>query len=440
MSDTALRHRISYGTGSIATGIFAASPGLFLLFYLTDTLAVPAAIAGTALLLPRIWDVVTDPLMGLISDRTHTRWGRRRPYLLVGALAAPIAFFGIFASPDMGTPFANFLTVTGIYALAATAFTVFAIPYLAMPAEMTEIPHERTRVLSWRMAALVIGILLAGAVGPELIKLGGGGRDGYRLMAAFLAVMLFAAMMTCLIGTAGARTVARSQEAAPLRAQIRAVITNRQFIVLLVSYVLQTVAIGAMLASVPYFAKYTLRGNETTITILFLCLVLPSLLTMPIWVRLAAIAGKKTCYILSIVVFAAGAGALYGIDHEHGLIVYGIVAAMGCGYAGTQLFPFSILPDIIAADRAVSGETREGVFTGLWMASEKTATAIGGFFAATVLGVMGFVESSGAVVVEQPASALSAVLIVFTALPAALLLISLPALMMVSSRIGEDPA
>jgi len=433
MSDTTLRHRISYGAGSVATGIFAASPGLFLLIYLTDTLAVPAAVAGLALLLPRVWDVITDPLMGMISDRTKSRWGRRRPYLLFGALLAPVLFFGIFATPDTGVPFTNFLWVTGVYALAATAFTVFAIPYLAMPAEMTDAPHERTRILSWRMAALVIGILLAGAVGPELVKLGGGGRGGYSLMAAVLAVFLFVAMMACVFGTGGTRMVERSENALPLRQQIAAVIGNRRYMILLASYILQSMATGAMMASVPFFAKYTLAGNETTITILFLCLVLPSLLTMPIWVRLSATFGKKACYVFSVLIFGLGAGGLYFADPGQLILVYLVVAIMGCGYAGTQLFPFSILPDIIADDRQMSGEAREGVFTGVWMASEKTAIAIGGFVSATVLAFAGFVESTGGVSVAQPGTAMTGIAIIFTVVPAILLLISLPVLMVLST-------
>jgi len=428
MTETSIRQRLFYGTGSVATGIFAAAPGLFLLVYLTDTLAVPAALAGWALLLPRLWDVVTDPLMGMISDRTRSRWGRRRPYMLLGCLITPIAFYAVFAGPDMGSPEGNFWLVTGVYILAATFFTIFAIPYLAIPAEITDEPHERTRILSWRMVALVVGILVSGAIAPELIKAGGGGRSGYALMALFLAATLLVTMLGCTFGIRGVRMLPPGREPTAYLRQLLAVASNPTYLTLLACFALQAVATGSMMAGVAYFAKYILKGDESTITILFLCLVLPSFLTMPAWVALAARVSKKACYALSVILFAAGTAMIWFGDDSRLILIYCVVALMGCGYAGTQLFPFSILPDIIAADRETSGETREGVFTGFWTACEKTSIALGGFLTATALHWAGFVESKADVTVEQTPEALSAIHVTFSAGPGILLFASLPIL------------
>jgi GPH family glycoside/pentoside/hexuronide:cation symporter len=166
---------LAYGAGSIGAGIFSTIPGLLLLFYLTDTLAVPAGLAGLAILIPKLWDIVTDPIVGAWSDRTRTRWGRRRPFLLAGALLLPPCFMALFMAP-VGDPTVSFFWVLIAFCAAAGAFTLFQVPYATMPTEMTGDYHERTTLVAYRMAFLTVGILAGGALAPELIE--GGGRRG----------------------------------------------------------------------------------------------------------------------------------------------------------------------------------------------------------------------------------------------------------------------
>jgi len=430
-----LRQAFSYGSGSVATGIFAASPGLFLLFYMTEILGVTAFLAGFALFLPRIWDVITDPFMGSISDRTVSRMGRRRPYLLLGALTTPVCFMAIYMAPAFADPMHSFFYVTAVYALAATGFTIFAVPYIAMPAEMTSNIDERTRILAFRMAALVIGLLVAGAAGPEIIKAMGGGREGYRAMGLVLAAVMLVTMTSCFLGTAGTRHIERAESGTSYASRFAAVFRDPEYRLLIGAYALQTLGIGGMLATLPFFGKYILLGDETTITILFLCLVLPSFLTMPVWVWLSLRLGKTGGYMLSIGIFGLAALVLYPVQSDQAALAYVAAALMGLGYAGTQLFPFSILPDVIARDRVRSGETREGVFTGLWTAGEKTSMAAGGFLAATILDLAGFVESRGGIDTVQGETALFGIRIAFILVPACLLLISLPVLVRLAKRI-----
>ncbi|QBF33667.1 MFS transporter [Thalassococcus sp. S3] len=435
-----LRQATAYGSGSIATGIFATAPGLFLLFYMTEVLAISPFLAGFAFFLPRIWDVITDPLIGTISDRTRSRFGRRRPYMFAAALTAPLCFAAIFWGPDSSDPFAAFLHVAAAYALTATFFTAFSIPYIAMPAEFTDLPAERTRVLAFRMAALVIGILMAGALGPELLSAGGGGIEGYRLMGIVLAAIMTAAMLYCVFGTAGTRHVERSSQRVAFTELARAVGSNRPFRALLLAFALQSLAIGAMLSMLPYFSSYILQGDEGTTTILFLCLVLPSLLTMPFWVWFARKSGKTIALAASTTLFLGSTLVLLAAHSGQVVIAYIAVGGMGLGYAGTQLFPFSILSDVVADDRASSSQTREGAYTGLWTACEKSCNAAGGFFAATLLGLFGFLESAGGVRIDQPASALDGIRWAFVVFPAAMLMLSLPILMRLHGALARPHA
>src|SRR3954471_7798489 len=168
----ALPRRIlaGYSLGSLVTGAFGTVPGLLLLPYLTDTLGVAAGIAGLLILLPKAWDVVVNPLAGRLSDRTRTRWGARRPYLLVAGLALAVLFASMFAGVVTGAGAAVWVSVT--FLATATAFAFFQVPYVAMPADMTEAagltdPYgERTRMMTWRVAALALTILISGALAP----------------------------------------------------------------------------------------------------------------------------------------------------------------------------------------------------------------------------------------------------------------------------------
>lgn len=419
--------RVGYGVGAIGTGVYATVPGLLLLYYMTDTLGIAAALAGIGIFIPKLWDVLTDPLMGSISDRTRTRWGRRRPYLLAGGLALPLLFVLLFSSPEL-EPIWAFAWVFVTYVLAATAFTVFSVPYTAMPAEMSEDYDEVTSLMGWRVALLTIGVLVSGAAAPQLIELGGGGRAGYQVMAMGLAVVMMASLLGTFFGTRKAPARPRLDQTPPFREQLRAALEVRPFRVLIGGYALQLIGVGVILATVPYFVRYLLHGNDGTVTIMFVALVGPAFATMPIWVRISRLIGKLRAYLISTALLGLGAASLWLADPARLGLVYAQVAVMGVGWAGTQLFPFSMLPDTMAADRHASGQRREGVFTGLWMAVDKGAMATGALLAGLALDLGGFVESRGGQLVEQPGTALTAIAVSTALLPAVFLLISLPIL------------
>ena len=186
------RVRFGYATGSLVTGAFGTVPGLLLLPYLTDTLGVAAGVAGLLVLAPKAWDVLVNPVAGRLSDRTRTRWGARRPYLLFGGFALAVLFASIFAGVFTGPAAAVWVCVA--FMATATAFAFFQVPYVAMPAEMTEgadltDPYgERTRMMTWRVAFLALTILISGAVAPIVVSAFGGGIPGHRAMGVFIAL------------------------------------------------------------------------------------------------------------------------------------------------------------------------------------------------------------------------------------------------------------
>ncbi|HEY8376257.1 MAG TPA: MFS transporter, partial [Nannocystis sp.] len=387
MSSQSLRRALclTYGAGSIGAGLFSTVPGLLLLFYLTDTLGVAAGLAGVAVLVPKLWDIATDPIVGAWSDRTRSRWGRRRPFLLAGALTLPPCFVALFSAP-VGDPRVAFVWVLVAFCLAAGAFTLFQVPYATMPAEMTADYHERTTLVAYRMAFVTVGILAGGALAPALIEAGGGGPAGYTFMAVVLSLVTAAAMLVAFFGTRDAPQFEAAEATPSLRAQIRIALEDRGFRNLWLAFGLQCVGTGAVLADVPYFVRYTLSEGQGATTALFLCLVGPAAVAMPLWTAVSRRLGKKRGYIAATVAFAALAASLLFAGPGRLPLVCAQVGLLGVGFAGLQVFPFAMLPELIDEDARRTGIRREGVFTGLWFVAEKGGFALG---AALVSGLLG---------------------------------------------------
>ena len=180
-----------YAVGSLGTGGFATLPGLVLVYYLTDSLGVAAIAAGLVVTVAKVWDVLIDPVIGARSDRMLAARGSRRPMMLLGAVALPVFFLLTFAVPA-GTPAtAAAVWVFVAFLLTATAFSLFQVPYIALPAELAAGYDERTLLLTWRVVVLTFAILLFGAGGPALRSLGGGNDfAGYFLMALVAGVLI----------------------------------------------------------------------------------------------------------------------------------------------------------------------------------------------------------------------------------------------------------
>jgi len=413
------RLRVGYGLGSVATGTFGTVPGLMLLPYLTDTLGITAALAGVIVFAPKAWDVVLNPIAGRISDRSTDPRGPRRPFLLRGGLALAVFFALMFASVDLGSTTADGLWVLVMFVLCATAYAFFQVPYVAMPAEITSSYDERTRLMTWRVAVLALAILISGALAPLVVDQTGGGITGHRWSGVFVGALIMVGTLGVYLGTRTAETHAAGETEPDLRAQLRVVAANRPFRALLFCWVIQAVGIGTMLAGVQYFADHVVRAGSGA-TFLFAAFVGPALLVMPLWTRVGARFGKPRSLIAASLLFATGALALLAAPTLAAAATYLIVALIGCGYAGQQVFAMAMLPDCIAYDTERTGRRQAGVFTGVWTAGETLGLALGPGIYALVLQVFGYVSSSTGEAAPQDDTARLGVLLGFTLVPAAL--------------------
>ncbi|MCB1273258.1 MAG: MFS transporter [Leucobacter sp.] len=432
-----------YATGSLGTGGFATLPGLVLVYYLTDSLGVTALMAGLIVTLAKIWDVLIDPVIGGLSDRALASTGTRRGPMMVGAIGLPIAFILTFAVPAGLSPLAAAIWVLIAFVAAATFFSLFQVPYIALPAELTDGYAERTRLLTWRVMVLTLAILIFGAGGPELRAIfPDDPRLGYLVMAIGAGLLLFAGLA---IGSsiaprrAALSPTARSAMPGPFslrhyRDGLSVLRESQPFRALLTTFMLQGLATGLMLAGAQFVATWVLR-DESAVTPLFLALIAPALLVAPVWRIIADRLGKERVYRLASLAFLIATVVLIVMVWVPGWWILAPVALAGAAYAGMQTLPMSMLPDVIgidAAERRAAGrpadESRAGIFGGVWTAGETTGMALGSTALTIVLALTGYVESTAGVTVEQPAAAVAGIAMAFSALPALLMVASLFAL------------
>lgn len=418
-----------WGFGTLAPALVLSLTNILLLRFMTDHVGLSAAVGAALIAFSKIYDAVTDPLGGLLSDRTRSRWGRRRPWLLAGTLMLALSLVALFWGPALQTPSAAAWYMGAVLIFYATAYSAFSIPYMAMPAEMTQGYHDRSFLMSFRIYAVGLAGLAASAGGPALIAAWGGGLQGHRLMALTLAPVVLLAGLVCFLATARAPFLAAPPaHRVPLGEQLRLALTNRPFVVLLVIKFFTLMNLGTA-AAFPFFFQRILGLSDGYLSLYLLVSSLSLMLSQPLWLALSRRLGKKRAYQLALALpvcvgaswFLAGNGEPLPL-----LLLRALLSGIGSG--GALLMGQSLLPDTMEYDYRRTGLRREGVFSGLYTTMEKAASAIGIAAVGTFLSAMGYVQSRGAAV-EQPPSAITAILLCVALLPAAVSLASACALM-----------
>ena len=412
--------KLGYGLGDVGSNIFIVASGLYLLYFMTGVLGIEPAVAGLALLIPKVWDVVSDPLMGIISDRTSTRWGRRRPYMLAAAVPFGLSFLVLFWAPPFEGQIARALHVGLMFALACTAFTVFNVPYASMVPEMTSDYKERTSLTSFRMIAASVGVLLAGGLAMPLVGSGGGGVSGYRFMGGMFGILITLFCLASFLGTRRAPFRNVSETAPPFLDQLRVAAANRPFLFLMSSYLLQSLGMGVLMAGLIYHVRFVMRMPETSMAIIFPLMLVTAIVVMPVWVLIAARIGKIKAYRVGLVLLMAALGSLFFSSPSQRELFYLQVFLLGFGFSSFQLFPFAMLPDTVEYDESQSGMRREGIFSGFWSSGQKMAYSVGPAIVGFGLSASGFLKGAE----QQPDAAVFGIRLVFCVFPPLMIALS----------------
>lgn len=415
-----------YGIGQTGGQILRDVPSLFLPFYLMTTLGVNPSLAGIVIFIPKLWVMICDPLMGVISDKTDTPWGRRRPFILVSGVLSALTFWFLFNPPALESEFARALYVCVLFAVMSTAYSMFSVPHLTMAAEMTDDSKQRTTVMAWRMIGLGLGLLVSTSMAPFLIEYFGYGPAGYNGMSWVVAIIIFITITACFFGTAKAPSRPSSTELPAITEQFLLAFKNKPFFILLSANFIQLVGQACAYSAMMFFIYYYMGMNLSDMSQLMLIMVIALFTCQPIWVAIAARLGKKYTYYLALVLNVVTMLSWLLVRSPDDIFIgYLVAASLGITGSGYALMSTSMLPDTMDHDRRLTGTNREGVFAGIWSASDKVAFALAPLITGVVLDAFGFVSTQDLANTPQSDMAITGIILTYTVIPAALIAASI---------------
>lgn len=426
-----------YGTGQLGAQVFRDTPAVLLPIFMTTMLGVPAWLAGIAILIPKLWVIICDPLIGAWSDRAKAKHGRW-PFLLVGAICTSLSFYGLFAITDYSSPLMAAIAIALLFTIASTAFSAFSVPYLAIASELTPDPHERTRIMTFRMIFTIIGVLLGVGLAQPMIFWLGGGAYGWHMMSLSFALICLVSMLISAIGLRKVKLLPGSDQQLNLRDQMKPVLKNNPFLILLGTTFIQNIAQAASYTVIGFIFLYAVDAIWL-IPFFVITMSIGSMISQPFWLKVSRRYGKERCYIWASVIWAAitvtwffltpGNDVLVTLPFIGDLATQHVLVlvrgfAIGIVNSGFVLLAFSMLTDTVDYQRQHFGIAHEGVFSGIFSAAEKLAFALGPLLGGIVLSAYGFHSSMGGAAQQSP-SAIIGILLLYSLIPAGAQVLSL---------------
>lgn len=426
--------KIGFGLGDIFGGGSGVIISFYYLYFLTDIVRINPALAGTTFLISKIYDAITDPFEGVITDRTRTRLGRRRPYLLAGVLLIFVSFFLMWYPVSFESEAGRFAFILAAYLFFSTVMSIVMVSYNALASELTLDYHERTSLSSVRIFFSTVASILAAVLPLEIVKLFADVRTGYMVMALiFGAFFALPFIVTVLVTRERPEFQRQTTSKIDLSDLFVRPFQVRSFVFVLLMYLLAFTAMDTVSSIVIYFMKYYLgRGDETNYV--SGVLLVAQVISLPFYVVLSKRTSKRTGYITGALIWLGTMlTSLWITPEAPGWAVYAFAVLVGVGTGGIVVMIYAIFPDIPDIDELRSGERREGTFSALLTFMRKFSTAVAIFLVSNLLGAAGYLQPVEEVVdgvtrlVEQPQTDtfLLALRLIFVLVPLALLLAAL---------------
>jgi GPH family glycoside/pentoside/hexuronide:cation symporter len=368
--------KITYGSGDFGFSVTMTLIGAYFAIFLTDVVGVPPAVAAAAFFIGRSWDYVNDPIIGYISDRTRTRWGRRRPFLLFGAVPFGLVFAMLWWRPPFQSTLALAIYYAAAYVLFDTAATFVYMPYFALTPELAGDYDERTSLTSYRMffsilgslVAFTIPLLIIGAFRPE--------NASKVMLMGFTFGLVSAVPLLLIFFGARERQDYMAQEPPKLRQALKAIIKNPPFLLGMGIYLFTWISVDIMQAILLYFIKYCVRREPQSDLIMGTIFVV-AILALPLWNAIATRWNKRGTYIFGVAFWAVVQLVIITLRPETPLVLLLCLCGLaGVGVAAAHVLPWSILPDAIEWDEWKTGERHEGMFYSVVTLAHKVSASI----------------------------------------------------------------
>jgi GPH family glycoside/pentoside/hexuronide:cation symporter len=410
--------KLVFGFGDWGNTTTSTIFGFFFSFFLTDVARLDPIYAAPVLLIGGIWDAINDPLIGVWADRVRSRWGRRRPFFLFGALPFALTFMLLWWVPPFDNNLAKAAYYALVYILFDTAFTMVAVPYTALTPELTGDYNERTRLNGYRMVVSMAGGLIAAVTVPIIAGLFPDRKTGYLVMGIIFGSLACVPYFLLFIFIKE-RFTETTQSNLNIFTGFAYTFRNRAFRYAAGIYLTAWVTVSLAGALFQYYLTYYMKMGDQLEIVLGLVQV-GALICIPIMVWMANRLGKQGAYLIGV---ATWVGAMMGLSFlvpQWRVLTYFLALSVGLGVAAAHVVPWSIIPDVIDLDELNTGQRREGTYYGFMVFLQKSGSAFMLALVQWILHISGYVPNG-----EQPASVLLALRLMIGPLPAVLLMISM---------------
>jgi glycoside/pentoside/hexuronide:cation symporter, GPH family len=382
-----------YGLGDHSVNVALVALTMIFPFYLTEVVGMRIGLAGLVPLAGRSVDAISDVMMGRISDRTRWKAGRRRPYLLLGAIPFGLSFAAIWAAPDIESTSLEFAYYAGLYALVSISMTVVAVPYQALMPDLTDSYDERTSLATFRSVSSLIGTLLIALAFRPMVNYFGGDTAAWALVGGIFGVWIVWPWLPIWWVTFE-RSTFSSLGTLTLGESMRVFVRNKSFRQLLGFFALGRIAIDLPLALFLHYFTYVI-GRPEYFEPMMVSFLLSTVFAMPIWLRFSKGQDKSTIYIYACVGWMLTFVGLFSLQADWPLWLMLLVGGLsGAGYAAADMMPWSMVADVADEDELLSGERREGLYIGVFTFVRKICGAIGVALAFAALDRVGFVANT----------------------------------------------
>ena len=385
-----LKIKLGYAAGEFGNSIFWITIAFWLMNYLTDEVGLSAGLAGLAIMAGKALDAIIDPAVGYLSDRTSSRWGRRRPWFLYGALPFGIAYFVVFTNFHLVGQTAIFSWESLAFILLCLTYSCTNVPYNSLLPELTKDYNERTSLTGYKSMFAVVATLLGAGAAMPIISSFGNRTYGFMAMGAIFGVLIIISVLIPFF-TVRENVREKSENSPNIFKSNRDAFRNRPFVLILTTWTLNTCGITVVTATLIYYFKY-LFNDAQLITPASLIMLLTSMIFIPVAVKLSGKLGKRNMYMIGMSIVTISCLLIFFMGQTVDiLVVYILMFATGIGLSTHYVMPWAIIPDAIDYDYSISGVRREGVYYGLWTFMIKIGQALAGLFVGVVLGLFGYI-------------------------------------------------
>ena len=431
--------KLAYGAGDLGPAITANIGVFFALFFFTNVAGLGAGLAGSILMIGKIWDAINDPMVGVLSDRTKHPSGRRLPWMLYGAIPFGITFFLQWIVPHFSNDkTANSWSLFWYYVIIAilfnTFYTVVNLPYTALTPELTQDYNERTSLNSFRFSfsigGSILSLILAQLIFAQLkIPV----TQQYLVLAGVCTVLSVLPLFWCVWGvrsrvlaSEARRLETEEPEHIPIPQQLQIAFSNQPFLYVVGIYLCSWLGVQVTASILPYFVVNWMNLPAAEFPLVAIAVQGTALVMLFVWSAVSARVGKKAVYFMGMIVWIIAQAGLFFLQPSQVGLMYFLAVLAGVGVSTAYLIPWSMMPDVIELDELKTGQRREGIFYGFMVLLQKFGLALGLFLVGQSLEWAGFVATvPGQPAPTQPASALLAIRIAIGPLPTIALIIGM---------------